>query len=73
MNNKEDNQKERILKYIQRHGKIDRLSAFTDCGIFELSARIVELEHAGYVFHKKGKQGVSRYGHTFHYVEYSLA
>jgi hypothetical protein len=73
MNKRDDNQKERILKYIERHGKIDRLSAFRDCGIFELSARIVELEHAGHVFRKKGKQGVSRFGHSFHYVEYSLA
>ena len=37
-------QKERILDYIKTNGSINRLKAFTDCAVFELSSNIIALE-----------------------------
>ena len=65
-------QAERILEYIKTHGSIDRLQAFTDCGIFELSSRICNLERQGYEFVKERKTGVNQFGDTFGYVKYSF-
>lgn len=65
-------QQDRILVYLTKFGSIDRLRALRDCGIFELSARLCELEKRGYRFKKAMKSGTSRFGYTFHYVEYSF-
>ena len=43
-NKKPLSQKDRILHWFKYHKKLDRLQALQHLGIFELSARIVELE-----------------------------
>lgn len=65
-------QKSSVIRYIDENGYIDRLKAFLDLGIFELSSIIVTLEKEGYKFHKKPKYMVSRYGQTVRYIEYSF-
>lgn len=65
-------QHQRILNYIKKNGFIDRITALLDCGIFELSARITELERTGIKFNKKRKKGKSRFGDVFTCIEYSL-
>ena len=64
---------ERIIQYIKENGSLDRLQAFTELGIFELSARICKLEKQGYSFTKVRKTAKNRYGDTFSYVKYSFS
>jgi len=66
-------QRKRILNYVKTNGFIDRLTALVDCGIFELSARVGEIEKKeGVKFNKKRKKGKSRFGDSYTCVEYSL-
>ena len=66
-------QHQRILNYVRENGFIDRIKAFFDCGILELSSRICEIERIENIkFKKEWKKGVSRFGDKFTYIEYSL-
>lgn len=65
-------QKERIIKYLKKHGKIDRKTAYEVLGIFELSARICNLKNDGFEFETKTKTGKSKYGYSFYNTEYRL-
>lgn len=56
-------QAEEVLAYIQEHGSIARLEALQELGVFELAARIAELEEQGVEFDKSGrKKFVARNG-----------
>lgn len=48
-------QAEKVLDFIQRNGFITRYMAVYELGIFELAARIAELEERGYKFDKSGR------------------
>ena len=62
-----------VLEYIQEHGSITRLEAFTECGVFELAARISEPEAQGIKFDKSGrKKFVARNGRKGVCVVYKL-
>ena len=63
-------QSEEILEYINSHGQIDRITAFSELGIFELAARIADLEKRGFRFRKTSRQGVSRSGRRYRYTVY---
>ena len=65
-------QKERILDYIDEFGSISSLEAFRDLGVSQLSARLCELEKAGYVFNKKQESSLNRYGERVYFTRYSL-
>ena len=41
-------QNEKVIFYIEKHGSIDPLRAFTDLGIMRLGARIWDLRAAGH-------------------------
>lgn len=58
---------------MKENGSVDRLRAFTDCGVFELSSIIVGFEKRGYGFRKERMKGTNKFGESFHYVKYSLA
>lgn len=62
----------RIIDYLCVHGSINRLKASKKLGIFELSARICDLQRKGFAFNKKPFKGISEFGYPFHCVEYSL-
>lgn len=62
----------RLLEHLESGRSIDRLSALVDLGIFELSARLIELERAGYIFNKIPKKVTNRFGDTTRVIEYSL-
>lgn len=62
----------RLLAHLESGKSIDRLSALVDLGIFELSARLIELEHAGYIFNKIPKKVTNRFGEQARVIEYSL-
>lgn len=62
----------RLLSHLEAGKTVNRLSALTDLGIFELSARVIDLEHEGYRLHKERKPITNRFGETARVVEYSL-
>jgi len=62
---------QRILNFLDMYGFIDRKKAW-ELGIVELPARINNLESQGYSFEKTRKNGTSKLGYKFSYVEYRL-
>ena len=61
-------QKDRILAYLKEFGSITRRESFLDLGITELSARIGELEDAGYQFDRKSEASKNRFGEDVSYT-----
>ena len=72
MANKRPSQRQRIVDYMREHGSIDRLESCTKLFIFELSARITELEHRNWIFEKTWKSVKNSYGETKTFVEYRI-
>ena len=64
-------QKEEVLEYIRKNGSITRLQA-AQLYIFELSARIGELEKLGYIFNRREIGGTNKYGRKWKGVRYSI-
>ena len=64
-------QKQSILQWFKEHHTLNRVEAFTELGIFELSARICELKKAGYFFKKEQKSKLNKYDKRFYFVEYT--
>lgn len=64
-------QKEEVLAYIRKNGSITRLEA-AQLYIFELSARIGELERMGYVFNREDIGGTNKYGRKWKGVRYRI-
>lgn len=69
---KRPNQRERIVAYIKEKGSITRLESCTELFIFELSARITELEDRDWIFEKTWKSVKNSYGETKTFVEYRI-
>ena len=67
-----NNQATRLLNHFNEGKTIDRLRALTELGIFELSARLIDLQNAGYRFNKERKRVTNRFGEKASVVEYSL-
>lgn len=67
------NQRQRILDYIDEFGSITALEAVRDLGVLQLSARLVELEKDGIVFHKEQESALNRFGERVYYTRYSIA
>lgn len=64
-------QRDYIIDYIHENGSITRRDAAAELGIFELSARIVELERRGYGF-EKVNESATKHGRTVKYTRYFL-
>lgn len=69
---KKISQKHRIVEYLHKEGSITALDAVRDLGILQLSARLVELERCGYIFHKENETAKNRYGENVHFTRYSI-
>lgn len=67
-----DTQKTRILKHLQRYGKIDPLKAWTKYGVYRLASRISELRAEGYDIETTSKEVKNKYGEKCHVAEYIL-
>lgn len=65
-------QASRLLEHMQQGKSIDRLSALIELGVFELSARIIDLQNSGHSINKTRKQIINRFGEKASVVEYSL-
>jgi len=69
---KKQSQKQRVLNYILINGSLDRVVSVFQLGIFELSARICELERDGWKFTKDRKSKAMGDGHMLHYTLYTM-
>lgn len=69
---KPNTQAGRLLQHFQSGKTINRLGALVDLGIFELSARLIDLQNCGYQFNKSRKVIINRFGEKCHVMEYSL-
>jgi len=63
-------QESRLLSAFLAGRKITRLSALTELGIFELSARIKKLESEGNKIQRQTIKVVNRFGEKTHVKEY---
>lgn len=63
-------QAQRLLAHLQSGKEITRLTALSDLGIFELSARVIDLEHAGYVIPRDRIQVENRFGEKISVARY---
>ena len=60
----------RLRTHLDTGAPIDRLSAFTDLGIFELAARLNALTREGYPITKRPKTVTNRWGERIRVMEY---
>lgn len=65
-------QTKRLLRFLKDYGSITAYEAVKELGIMQLSARIIDLEHEGYVFDKKQESAINRYGEKVYFKRYSL-
>jgi hypothetical protein len=66
-------QAERLLDWLQAGNKVTRLTALVELGIFELSARVIDLEAKGYVIDRKRIRVTNRFGEVANVAEYWLS
>jgi len=66
-------QHQRILSYLDDHGSISPMEAFTELGITKLSTRVGELIRSGHKIIKNKACGTNRYGETQYYMRYKKA
>ncbi|MDL2294034.1 helix-turn-helix domain-containing protein [Ruminococcaceae bacterium OttesenSCG-928-D13] len=62
----------RVLEYMQMHGGVTSLEAFTDLGIVSLPRRICDLRQQGHHIKVERVSGRNRYGEPTHYNRYRL-
>lgn len=67
-----DTQAGRLLMHLQSGNTINRLSALIELGIFELSARVIDLEKDSWIIVKKRVQVINRFQEKTSVTEYSL-
>ena len=65
-------QEQRLLHHLQLGHSITRLQALTDLGIFELSARLCDLQKRGFKFSKNRITVTNRFGEKCSILEYRL-
>ncbi len=65
-------QAKRLLDHLSTGATIHRWQAMIDLGIAELSARIIDIERAGYVVNKPRISITNRFGEKANVTEYSL-
>jgi hypothetical protein len=64
-------QHERISDFIDRHGSITPMEAFTELGITKLSTRVGEMIRNGEKITKHRETGKNRYGEKVTYMKYT--
>ena len=63
-------QKARIMRHLERYGKIDPLKAWTRYGVYRLAARISDLREDGYEIETTSKVVKNKYGEKCTVAEY---
>ncbi len=64
-------QHERILAFIESHGSITPMDAFSELGITKLSTRIGEMIESGISIEKHREKGRNRFGEKVNYMRYT--
>lgn len=67
------NQHKAIMDYLEAHGSITPMQAFSDLGITKLATRISELIRKGQRINKIPTEGVNRYGEPIRFMTYKKA
>lgn len=67
------NQHKAILDYLEAHGSITPMEAFSNLGITKLSTRISEMIRRGHKFRKIPTEGKNRDGEPVRYMRYEKA
>jgi hypothetical protein len=62
----------RLLTYLQSCQSINRLDALIKLGIFELSARVIDIESNGYIIAKSRKTITNQFNEKTSVTVYSL-
>ena len=65
-----DTQYDKVLRYIDEHGSITPMEAFSEFGITRLAARVNELQRKGIVLERKMESGKNRFGENVRYMCY---
>ena len=65
-------QRQQIVEYMKKHGSITRLESSCELFIFEMPARICELQKLGWVFKKDWITKKNKYGISKTFVRYSI-
>lgn len=63
-------QHDRILRYMNEHGSITPMEAFSELGITKLSTRVGEMIADGIAIEKEREHGINRYGDKVSYMRY---
>ena len=63
-------QKQDVLDFLLRYGRMTRLDAFRELGVAELSARIIEIEEDGWVIPRETVTVTARNGRKARVTEY---
>lgn len=66
------NQQERLTKYLEKHGKIDPLKAWTQLGIYRLADTVFNLRKKGYDIKTTNKKVKNKFKEVCHVAEYKL-
>lgn len=64
-------QHERILRFLDEHGSITPMEAFSELGITKLSTRIGEMIESGIRIEKHREKGRNRFGEKVTYMRYT--
>lgn len=62
-----------IMEYIEMHGSITPMQAFSDLGITKLATRVSELIQSGHRIKKVPMLAKNRYGETVRFMRYEKA
>ena len=65
-------QEQMVKEYMQEHGSITTLEAYTELGITRLAARISDLSRNGEKIAREKVSVKNRYGENTHVTRYSL-
>jgi len=66
------NQQERLTKYLEKHGKIDPLKAWTKLGIYRLADSVFKLRKKGYKITTNDKKVKNKFKEICIVAEYKL-
>lgn len=66
------NQKLRILDFMQKNGSITCMDAIDEFGCMRLPARINDLKEEGHIITRRMELGTNRFGEPTHYARYYL-
>ena len=66
-------QQSRLEEHLKSGRTINRLQALLELGIFELSARVIDLENKGISISKKRVEVTNRFGEKCRVTEYALS